>query len=244
MSTRTQALAAALTARGYVAAGAFDAVTIVGPEHTTTTIRLGDDVDGYLCVFSAEPASNPRAWAAWTAEIRAAAAAAWPTVERFPIPDPPPPAIPAPRAPALAYDRPLWVAPDPGLHHGLDETQRGYLTPVRSWQLDCGMSGPAVHWHAWGAPTAAQCGAAQGWATLAGERVTDAHAHESKVHAILAKAAETTEHPGGVVALDIRGLSTRAVKAVARGLHTRACAGVLLCDDMMVRYLVREVLNK
>lgn len=254
---RAEALAEALRASGYVCAVDHDVVQLVAPEHTAACVRVGASVDGYLCSFAVLPThagKDARAWATWTATVREVVFAAWPSVATLEIPaaapQPPEPPEP-PRETVYDHEWPLFAPVDHGLAHAYQAASReGRFVVVREWQTWDGPEGPRVTWHAWAQAVAAELGAARGWASVEGQEIAASHPAAEHVRRVLCEAARRVEAPGGIVALDMRGLTLATVEAVVRELvaaaRSRCCdgwtrGGIVLCDAQTALYLNRSV---
>lgn len=253
MTDRAQALADALRSRRFGARADHDVVRLAdAPEHTEASVRVGADVDGYRCCFVALPEHDePNAWAKWTLTVREAVAEVWLDVERFDVPAPRPGLPSVPPSPVFAHAYPLGPLVDDRLVHAYQAaTRERTFALVREWLLRDDSPAPSLTWHRWAASTAEALGVARGWAGLPAE-VDDMHPAAQHVHRVFAEAAKREPLPGGIVALDLRGLSTalaetllRALVAAAReraerGEPTRGA--VVLCESATALCLARTV---
>ena len=240
---RAQALAASLTAAGYSCTVAHDVVQIVdAPEYTEACVRVGSDVDGYLCSFAAtrehermcsahermcSAPGRPRtfsaeAWADWTLAVRERVAAVWPDVEPSALPSAKPLEPPVPARVVYEHDYPRHVRMDGRLEDAYQAAARECrFAVVREWRAWGRSEGdeydaPRVTWWAWAREVAADLGADKGWATLeAAPVVADDHPAAPHVRRVLVEAAKRLDTPAGIVALDLRGIGVRTVEAVA-----------------------------
>jgi len=265
MTDRITALGRALTARGYTASDAGTHVRVEAPAGSTATVSASSAPHSTFTLTEDLSARDSKRWSVWTAEPRSAVDVVWSEVSRFaerPTVAVPEPIATAPRRrePDFAHAYPLGPLVDPDFAISHDEAQRGRFRIVTRWHSlrDTGLvtdsawaqAGPTLCWHVWGEASAWAFGAAKGWASLDGVKVSPEHPAAAHVRTILLHAAKGEALPSGIVALDLRDLSADIAHAVITALveRVRACEdtderkGVIcLCDDLAAAWVGRTV---